>query len=137
MAAGPPMLPATEFLRILPELFGGSPVVLSLRPVRGREEVAPCWCSFCWWRSSRSRRAKQRVHCGHSKGFSLVCERSWRFRCSRRANERWQVPQTCGRGLSVFGGGRGGLFVFCGASGLTVWTEAAFGRCCQSHVHAN
>lgn len=47
MPAGPPTLLATEFLRILPVLLGGSPVVLSLRPVRGREEVEPCWCSFC------------------------------------------------------------------------------------------
>lgn len=47
MADGPPTLLATEFFRIRPLLFGGKPVVLSLRPVRGREEVAPCWCSFC------------------------------------------------------------------------------------------
>lgn len=75
-ADGPPTLLATEFLRTLPALLGGSPVVLSRRPERGRDEVAPCWCSFCWCRSSRSRRAKQRVHCGHSNGFSLVWERS-------------------------------------------------------------
>ena len=34
------------------------------------------------------------------------------------------MPHTCGRGLSVLGGGRDGLFAFCGASGLTVWAEA-------------
>lgn len=58
------------------------------------------WCSFCWWRRSRSRRLKQRAHSGHSKGFSWVCVRSCRFRCSRRAKERWQAAQTCGRVLS-------------------------------------
>src|SRR4051812_8724059 len=72
VAPGPPTLLATEFLRTLPVLLGGRPVVLSLRPERGREDVAPCWCSFCWCRSSRSRRAKHRAHCGHSNGFSLV-----------------------------------------------------------------
>lgn len=73
------------------------------------------WWSFCWWRSRRSRRAKHLVHSGHSNGFSLVWDRSCRFKCSSRAKERWQVAQTCGRGLSVFGGGKfggGGGFVF-------------------------
>lgn len=82
--------------------------MLSRRALRGLEEVAPWACNFCWCRRRRSRRAKQRLHWGHSKGFSFVCERSWRFRCSRRAKERLQVPQTCGRGLSVFGGGKDG-----------------------------
>jgi len=49
----------------------------------------------------------------------LVCERSCRFRCSRRAKERWQVAQTCGRGLSVFGGGK-----LAGAFVLTVIVDA-------------
>jgi hypothetical protein len=128
MPDGPPTLLATEFLRTLAALLGGRPVVLSLRPVRGREEVAPCWCSFCWCRRSKSRRAKHRVHCGHSNGFSLVCERSCRFRCSRRANERWHVPHTWGRGLSVFGGGKEALFVVGEGSGLAVWTGAAWVR---------
>lgn len=35
-------------------------------------------------------------------------ERSCRFKCSRRAKERWQVAQTWGRGLSVFGAGKVG-----------------------------
>lgn len=61
--------------------------------------------SFCWCRSRRSLRAKHLVHSWHSKGFSLVCDRSCRFRCSSLAKERPQVPQTCGLGLSVLGGG--------------------------------
>lgn len=64
-------------------------------------------CSFCWCRRRRSRRAKQRVHSGHSKGFSFVWERSWRLRCSRRANERPHVVHTWGLGLSVLGSGTG------------------------------
>jgi len=50
---GFPMLPRTptlldtEFLRTRAEELGGSPVVLSLRPLRGREEVAPWACNFC------------------------------------------------------------------------------------------
>lgn len=131
----PPTLLETEFLRTRPEGLGGKPVVLSLRALRGREEVAPCWCSFCWCRRSRSRRAKQRWHCGHSNGFSLVCERSCRFRCSSRANDRVHVVQMCGRGLSVFGGGKvaaGGE-----AAGFAVWTDAAIDNVvsqCSSHV---
>jgi hypothetical protein len=41
---GPPIatLPDTEFLRTRPEAFGGRPVVLSRRPLRGLEDVAPC-----------------------------------------------------------------------------------------------
>lgn len=76
------------------------------RRFRGRDDGVVVICSFCWWRRSRSRRAKQRVHSEHSNGFSFVCERSWRLRCSSRANERVQVAQMCGRGLSVFGGGK-------------------------------
>lgn len=52
-----------------------------------------------------------------------MCDRSWRLRCSNRANERVQVVQTCGRGLSVLGGGKvvaGG----CVVSGFAVCTEA-------------
>lgn len=73
----PPTLLEMEFLRTrFVELVGGRPVVLSRRALRGRVEVAPCWCSFCWWRRSKSRRAKHLEHWGHSKGFSLVCDRS-------------------------------------------------------------
>jgi hypothetical protein len=43
----PPTLLDTEFLRTRAAALGGRPVVLSLRPVRGRAEVAPCWWSFC------------------------------------------------------------------------------------------
>lgn len=53
-----------------------------------------------------------------------MCDRSWRLRCSSLANERVQVVQTCGRGLSVLGVGKvvaGG----CGISCLIVCTEAA------------
>lgn len=99
-------------------------MVLSRRAVRGRDEAAPCWWSFCWCRSSRSRRAKHRAHWGHSKGFSFVCERSWRLRCSSRAKERVQVVQMCGRGLSVLG--RGKVVVVVGdPAGFAVWVEAA------------
>lgn len=96
--------PATLFLRarLAP---GGTPATLSRR-LRGRADGAVVWCSFCWCRRSKSRRAKQREHSGHWNGFSLVWERSWRFRCSSLAKERWQVPQTCGRGLSVLDGGK-------------------------------
>jgi len=131
-AAIPPVtLLAIEFLRTLPETVGGIPVVLSLRPLRGLVDVAPCWCSFCWCRNSRSRRAKHLVHCGHSNGFSFVCDLSCRFRCSSLANDRLHVPQTCGLGLSVFGGGKRAAVV-CGGSGLAVWTEATFGAYSQS-----
>jgi hypothetical protein len=122
--AGPPTPLDTEFLRTRPEGLGGKPVVLSLRALRGREFVAPCWCSFCWCRSSRSRRAKHRAHWGHSNGFSFVCERSCRFRCSRRANDRVQVVQMCGRGLSVLGGGKVAAAVG-DAAGFAVWLDAA------------
>jgi hypothetical protein len=37
-----PALLETEFLRTRAVALGGRPVVLSLRPVRGRAEVAPC-----------------------------------------------------------------------------------------------
>lgn len=96
-----PML-LVEFLRTrlaLPEML----LVLSRR-LRGREEGVVVMCSFCWCRKSRSRRAKHLVHSGHSNGFSFVCDRSWRFRCSNRAKERLQVVQTCGLGLSVLTG---------------------------------
>jgi hypothetical protein len=97
---------ATEFFRtllLLPE--AAAPLTLSLLPARGREDAGLVMCNFCWWRSNRSRRAKHLVHSGHSKGFSFVCDRSCRFRCSSLANDLLQVPQTCGRGLSVLGGG--------------------------------
>ena len=106
---------AIEFFRTRPPETEAPPT-LSRRPDRGRDEVAPVMCSFCWWRRSKSRRAKHRVHSGHSKGFSLVCERSCRLRCSNRANDRPQVPHTCGRGLSVLGGGKCAFDeVFCAA----------------------
>jgi hypothetical protein len=123
--AGPPTPFDTEFLRTRPEALGGRPVVLSLRALRGRELVAPCWCSFCWCRNSRSRRAKHRAHWGHSNGFSLVCERSWRFRCSRRANDRVQVVQMCGRGLSVLG---------CGKVAAAVGDAACFAVCLEAAI---
>lgn len=95
-----------EFLRTLPVAVEVAEPVLSLRepgPPLGRPTPeGPAMWSFCWWRRSRSRRAKHRLHSGHSNGFSLVWERSWRLRCSRRANDLWQVPQTWGRGFSVF-----------------------------------
>lgn len=97
----PPL--AIEFLRTLPP--DTALLTLSRRPLRGREEVLPMACSFCWCRRSRSRRAKHRVHSWHSNGFSLVCDRSCLFKCSSLAKERPQVPQTCGLGLSVLGGG--------------------------------
>lgn len=105
---------ATEFLRaLLVPPVAGAPLTLSLRPARGREDAGFVMCSFCWWRKRRSRRAKHLVHSGHSKGFSFVCERSWRFRCSSLANDLLHVPQTCGRGLSVLGGGNCAV-PFCG-----------------------
>ena len=103
--AGP--LVAIEFFLTRPEPLA-PPATLSLRPARGRAEGVVLECSFCWCRSNRSRLAKQRVHSEQANGFSLVWDRSWRFRCSRRANDRMHVVHTCGRGLSVFGGGNGG-----------------------------
>ena len=66
-----------EFLRTLPVVVVVTELVLSLRePALGRLlGVAVIW-SFCWWRRRRSRLAKQRVHSGHSKGFSLVWDLS-------------------------------------------------------------
>lgn len=97
---------ATEFLRtLLLALEAAAPLTLSLLPARGRDDAGLVMCNFCWWRSKRSRRAKHLVHSGHSNGFSFVCERSWRFKCSSRAKDLVHVAQTCGRGLSVFGGG--------------------------------
>jgi hypothetical protein len=119
----PPTLD-TEFLRTRPGALGGMPVVLSLRALRGRELVEPCWCSFCWCRNSRSRRAKHLAHWGHSNGFSFVCERSCRFKCSSLANDRVQVVQMCGRGLSVLGWGKGAAAVG-DVAGFAVWLEAA------------
>ena len=110
--------PATLFFRTRPAP-GVAPLALSRR-LRGRDDGVVVWCSFCWCRKSRSRRAKHREHSGHSNGFSLVCDRSWRFRCSSRANERWHVPQMCGRGLSVFGGGK----LVVGVLVLTMMVEA-------------
>lgn len=43
------------------------------------------------------------------------------------------MPHTCGRGLSVLGGGRDEFVVGAG-SGLTVWTEAALEGTCQSRL---
>lgn len=91
-----------EFLRTRPFAI---PVVLSLRALRGLDDGVVVEWSFCWCRNSRSLRAKHRVQDGHSKGFSFVCDRSCRFKCSRRANDLMQVVQTCGLGLSVLGGG--------------------------------
>lgn len=55
-----------------------------------------------WCLTSRSCREKQLVHLGHSKGFSLVWERSWRLRCSRRANDREHERQVRSFGLRTF-----------------------------------
>lgn len=116
---------AIEFLRTLfVAALGGIPVVLSRRPFRGLEDAAPAWCSFCWCRNKRSRLAKHLVHCGHSKGFSFVWERSCRFRCSSLANERPQVPHTCGLGLSVLGGGKVALGAGCEESALALGGDA-------------
>lgn len=95
---------AMEFLRTRFAPVPAAPV-LSLRAFRGRDDGVVVMCSFCLCLKRRSRRAKHREQSGHSNGFSLVCDRSWRFRCSSRANDRPQVVQTCGRGLSVLGGG--------------------------------
>jgi hypothetical protein len=40
---GPPTLLAMEFLRALLGAPGGTPLVLSRRPLRGRDEAAPAW----------------------------------------------------------------------------------------------
>ena len=103
--AAPVAIPALAIEPFLtrPPLTG--PLVLSRLLFLGRLEGLFVKCSFCWCRRSRSRRAKHLLHSWHSNGFSLVCERSCLLRCSNLANERPQVPQTCGRGLSVFGGG--------------------------------
>lgn len=58
-------------------------------------------CSFCWWRRTKSLLAKQRPHAAHWNGFSLVCDLSWRFKCSSLANPRVHVVQMWGLGLSV------------------------------------
>ena len=83
-----------EFLRTRLAGVPEAAPVLSRRPFLGRDDGVEVIRNFCWWRSRRSRRAKHLEHSGHSKGFSLVCERSWRFRCSSRANERLHVVQT-------------------------------------------
>jgi hypothetical protein len=112
--AAPPTLPfAIEFFLTRLDPDTELPLTLSRRPVLGREEVVLVICSFCWWRRRRSLRAKHRVHSGHSNGFSFVCDLSCLFRCSRRANDLPQVPQTCGLGLSVFGGGNCFVAPFC------------------------
>lgn len=94
---------AMEFLRTLALV---TPAALSRRPFLGREEGVVVECNFCWWRNNKSLLAKHRVHDWHSNGFSFVWERSWRLRCSSRANDRVHVAHTCGLGLSVFGGGK-------------------------------
>src|SRR4051794_36697918 len=106
-ARGLMVFPLTEFFLTLPPLLAPTADMLSLRPppFRGRLDGVVVMCSFCWCLSSRSLLAKHRVHSGHSNGFSLVCERSWRFKCSSLANDREQMAQTWGLGLSVFGGG--------------------------------
>jgi len=52
-----------------------------------------------------------------------VCDRSCRFKCSSLANDRVHVVQMCGRGLSVFGGGKVGAGTTCDVSGFAVWME--------------
>jgi hypothetical protein len=96
---------AVEFLRtrVVPP-----PATLSRRLPRGREGGLDVECNFCWCRSSKSRRAKHLVHSEQAKGFSFVCDLSCRFKCSSRAKDRIHVVHTCGRGLSVFGGGNCG-----------------------------
>lgn len=122
----PPILPedpavplAADDLRAFDEDVD-MPLVLSLREALARPDGAPVKWSFCWWRSKRSRRAKHLVHSGHSKGFSLVCDRSWRLRCSSLANDLAHAPHTCGLGLSAFKAGMVGLSV----SAVSDLTEA-------------
>jgi hypothetical protein len=103
--------PATDDFRTLPGPLPLTLLVLSRLPARGLDDGVLDMCSFCWCLKSRSRRAKHLVHSAHSKGFSFVWERSWRFRCSNLANDLEQVPQTWGLGLSVFGGGKFGFWV--------------------------
>lgn len=50
---------AIEFLRTLEF---ATPTALSRRPFLGLAEGVVVECSFCWCRSSRSRRAKHLVH---------------------------------------------------------------------------
>jgi hypothetical protein len=109
----PEALFAIEFLRTRAEPPGAVLLVLSRLAPLCRDAAKAVMCSFCWCRNNRSRLAKHRVHSGHANGFSFVCDRSCRFRCSRRAKDRVHVAQTCGLGLSVFGGGKLGL-IFCG-----------------------
>ena len=80
-------------------------VLSRLDPLCREVGMAVMW-SFCWCLRSRSRLAKHLVHSGHSNGFSFVCDRSCRLRCSSRAKDRLHVAQICGLGLSVFGGGK-------------------------------
>ncbi len=96
---------AVEFFRTLAGPLVMVLLVLSRRPFLGFDDGVVLACSFCWCRNNRSRRAKHRVHSLHSKGFSLVCDLSWRFRCSSLAKDLVHTVQTCGRGLSVFGAG--------------------------------
>src|SRR5204863_85018 len=87
----PPILLATDDFRTLPGPLPLTLLVLSRLPALGLDDgVLDMW-SFCWCLNSRSRRAKHLVHSGHSKGFSFVWERSWRFRCSNLANDLEQV----------------------------------------------
>lgn len=68
------LAPATLFLWAL--LCAGPMPLADSRRFRGRDDGVDFWCSFCWCRRSRSRRAKHLAHSGHSNGFSLVWERS-------------------------------------------------------------
>lgn len=48
---------------------------------------------------------KHLVHWEHSNGFSLVWDRTWRFKCSSRAKDLPHVVQAYGRGLLVLSDG--------------------------------
>ena len=90
----PEALFAIEFLRTRVEPPGAALLVLSRLVPLCLDGGMAVKCNFCWCLKSRSRRAKHRVHSGQAKGFSLVWERSCRFKCSRRAKDRPQAAQT-------------------------------------------
>ena len=73
-AAAAAFVPAMLFF--LARLWTGAALAVLSRRLRGREEGVVVWCSFCWCRRRRSRRAKHLEHSGQANGFSLVWDRS-------------------------------------------------------------
>lgn len=56
-------------------------------------------CNFWACLNNKSRRENSRSHTPHTKGFSWVWDRSWRFKCSCLAKALVQVLHTYNRGF--------------------------------------